>query len=65
MKGKKGKEERNKKETEKKSRKKKFQCGNRTRDFLIRSRHYTTELPPQSLIANCTYVHTIYRKFRF
>ena len=41
-------------ETEKKrSEKKKFQCGNRTRDLLICSRPslYTTELPPQGLIA--------------
>ena len=35
--------ERGKNETEKKrSEKKKFQCGNRTRDLLICSRHITT-----------------------
>ena len=44
MKGKKGKEERKIEETEKKGDRKKkdleFQCGNRTRDLLIHSRHY-------------------------
>ena len=70
MEGKKERRTEKKKKTEKKSRGKKkekeFQCGNRTRDLLICSRHCTTtELPPQALIANCTYVRTIYRKFRF
>ena len=65
MKGEKRKGGEKKKETEKKVGKKKAPSGNRTSDLLICSRHYSTELPPQGLIANCTYVCTIYRKSRF
>ena len=62
MKGKKGKEE--KKETEKKGRvKKRVPMRELNPQPLNLQPSLQLILPPQGLIANCTYVRTIYHKF--
>ena len=60
MKGKKRKGGEKKKETEKKVGKKRAPSGNRTRDLLIRSRHYRAELATASGFDCKLHVRTYY-----